>query len=138
MNPNPSRWRKNVAAFSLVAAGLVGGGVATSALTANAADSSTSTSTTAPATPGQDTDQSKPQRSDEQLLTGSNATKATAAALAKYPGATIERVETDSGDAEYEAHIVTADGERLTVLMDKSFTVTGTDTHGGGRSGAGA
>ena len=51
--------------------------------------------------------------------------------LAEYAGATIERLETDSGPAEYEAHIVTADGDRVIVLMDADFTVTGTDTYGG-------
>ena len=54
--------------------------------------------------------------------------------LAEYPGATIERTETDAGGV-YESHIVTADGERLTVLVDEDFAVTGTET--GGRGGRG-
>ncbi len=66
-----------------------------------------------------------PQRSDEKLLTGDDATKAKAAALAKVPGATIVRVETDAdGGGVYEAHITKSDGSPATVLMDKSFTVT--------------
>jgi hypothetical protein len=56
------------------------------------------------------------------------------AVLAEYPGATIERTETDAGGV-YESHIVTADGERLTVLVDEDFAVTGTET--GGRGGRG-
>jgi hypothetical protein len=55
--------------------------------------------------------------------------KARAAALAKYPGATIQRVETDS-DGVYEAHLGTKDGKRVTVEMDKNFTVTGEEAHG--------
>ena len=54
--------------------------------------------------------------------------------LAEVPDATIERTETDSGGV-YESHIVTADGDRLTVLVDEDFAVTGTET--GGRGGRG-
>ena len=49
-------------------------------------------------------------RPDEKLLTGTTAAKVKAAALAKYPGATIQRVETDS-DGVYEAHVVTKAGD---------------------------
>ena len=52
----------------------------------------------------------------------------TAAVEAKYPGATIERAETDS-DGVYEAHITTADGDELTVEVGKDFAVTGTESH---------
>ncbi|MET1059841.1 MAG: hypothetical protein ABWX84_09600 [Nocardioides sp.] len=50
----------------------------------------------------------------EEPLTGTTAERVTAAVEAKYPDATIERVETDS-DGVYEAHIVTSDGEELVV-----------------------
>jgi len=63
----------------------------------------------------------------ETLLTGDTATKVKDAALAKYPGATVIRVETDSGDAEYEAHLRTSDGTMVTVLFDKDLDVTGTE-----------
>ena len=56
-------------------------------------------------------------RSDEKLLTGDTAAKVTAAAKAKEPTATIERVETDS-DGVYEAHMVRADGTHITVQVD--------------------
>jgi hypothetical protein len=81
----------------------------------------------APLNPG---DPTKSQRPDETLLTGDTAAKVKAAALAKYPGATVQRVETDS-DGVYEAHLVTKAGDPVTVEMDKSFTVTGTEAHGG-------
>jgi uncharacterized membrane protein YkoI len=62
------------------------------------------------------------QRSDETLLTGDTESKVTAAALAKLPGGTIERVETDAdGHAKYEAHMLKADGTRATVYVNESF-----------------
>lgn len=64
----------------------------------------------------------------EELLTGDTAEKVKAAALAKYPGGTIERVETDADGATYEAHMTTADGSRVTVLFDANYNVTGTET----------
>ncbi len=80
------------------------------------------------------TDPSRPTRSDEKLLTGDIAAKVTAAAKAKEPTATIERVETDS-DGVYEAHMVRADGTHVTVQVDASFTVTAVQEGGPGGSG---
>ena len=80
------------------------------------------------------TDPSKPMRSDEKLLTGDTAAKVTAAAKAKEPTATIERVETDS-DGVYEAHMVRADGTHVTVQVDASFAVTAVQEGGPGGSG---
>lgn len=130
---------------SLVAAGLVGGAVLAGSMTASAAgtDASTPTTTAPPAAPQGGTaptnpnpgDLSKPQRSDETLLTGTTAEQVRAAALAKYPGATVQRVETDS-DGVYEAHIVSG-GKQLIVQVGKDFTVTGTQTMGA-RPGPGA
>ena len=80
-------------------------------------------------------DASKPQRSDEQLLTGETADKVTAAAKAKEPTATIERVETDS-DGVYEAHMVRADGTHITVQVGADFQVTNV-IEGGQRGGPG-
>jgi hypothetical protein len=118
----------------LLASGLIAGGVLAGSMTANAADAgstpSATTASTAPTNPNPG-DLSKPQRSDETLLTGDTAAKVKAAALAKYPGATVERVETDS-DGVYEAHLVSA-GKSLIVQVDKSFAVTGTQAMGGGR-----
>jgi hypothetical protein len=119
-------------------AGLVAGGVLMTGLSANAADDSGSGSTTtsygapngtAPngaGAPNGNTDPTKPMRSDEKLLTGTTKDKVTAAVKAKYPDATFQRVETDS-DGVYEAHIL-VDGKPVTVEVDKSFTVTGTES----------
>lgn len=60
----------------------------------------------------------------EELLTGDNAARATAAALAAVPGGTIDRVETDTDGAVYEAHMTKSDGTRVTVLFDANFNVT--------------
>jgi len=130
----PSPWRSWGAAAALVVGGLIAGGVLASTLSANAADPTTPTatgSTTAPADPDGTRDESKSQRPDEKLLTGTTADKVRAAALAKYPGATIQRIETDS-DGVYEAHLVTADGNEIAVEVGKDFAVTGEEAHGGG------
>jgi hypothetical protein len=77
--------------------------------------------------PRGDADESKSQRPDEELLTGDTAAKVREAALARYPGATILRVETDA-DGVYEAHLTTSDGRRVTVEVDRSFKVTGEES----------
>lgn len=119
------------------AAGLLAGVLLAGSLSASADDSGSTTSegtgsngTTAPAEPGGPGDQSQPQRSDEELLTGSAADKVEAAALEEYPEATVVRIESDS-DGVYEAHLVTADGEPVTVEVGKDFSVTGTEESGG-------
>jgi hypothetical protein len=66
----------------------------------------------------------------ETPLSGTTATKVRAAALARYPGATIDRLETDS-DGVYEAHVTTKAGDDVIVQVDKAFSVTGTQTGGG-------
>lgn len=78
------------------------------------------------------TDPTKPMRSDEHLLTGDVAAKVTAAAKAREPNATIQRVETDS-DGVYEAHMVRADGTLVTVKVDKTYAVTGVEVGQGMR-----
>ena len=132
---------------AMVGGGLIAGGILAGTLTANAATDDGSTS--APSTnqeqtaPDSDTgttdrhrggpgngDPSQPQRDDEELLTGDTATQVTDVVLAEYPDATIQRVETDS-EGVYEAHIVTADDEQLTVQVGEDFTITGTQSHGG-------
>ncbi len=134
MDKNWKRWGTGAA---LGGAGLVAGAVLAGSLTANAAGTATPTPSApgngqqAPLNPG---DPTKPQRPDEQLLTGDTAAKVRAAALAKYPGATIQRVETDS-DGVYEAHLLTSAGQMVTVEVDKAFKVTGTESrpaHGPG------
>ena len=73
----------------------------------------------------------------ETLLTGSAASKAKAAARAAVPGATVLRLETDSGPAAYEAHMRKSDGSLVTVKLDSSFHVTAVqDGMGAGPAGA--
>jgi hypothetical protein len=127
-----TRAAKAAAAGALLIAGL-GAGVALGLGGSASADSATGTSGYgAPGT--QQMDPSKPMRSDEKLLTGTTAEKVRTVALAKYPGATIQRVETDS-DGVYEAHLVTKAGDQVTVQVGKDFTVTGTQTGGPGGHG---
>jgi hypothetical protein len=65
----------------------------------------------------------------ETLLSGTTAAKVRAAAQAKVPGGTIERVETDADHGSpYEAHVRKADGTELEVLVNKDFNVTAVDT----------
>lgn len=136
--PGGSGSRRRTAAMvgGGLAAGLLAGGVLMGALSASA-DTPDSTSGAASATADPalaPRDESQPQRPDETLLTGDTAEKVKAAALAKYPGATVLRIETDS-DGVYEAHLTKADGTRVTVEVDKSFTVTGDEAQGPGGPG---
>ena len=125
-------WKRYGSAAGLFASGLIAGGVLAGTLSANAAED--------PAAGEGSTSQSagdtRPGRPVEEALTGDVQAQVEAAVLAEYPGATIERSETDSGGV-YEAHIVTAEGERLTVLVGEDFAVTGTETGGHGRGGRG-
>jgi hypothetical protein len=66
----------------------------------------------------------QPMRSDEKLVTGADAATLKAAAVKAVPGGTVVRVETDSGDATYEAHMTKADGSVVTVKFGKNLTVT--------------
>ena len=67
----------------------------------------------------------------EVLLTGDTATKVEAAAKAKVPGGTIERVENDvDTGSPYEAHVRKADGSEVIVYVDKDFKVTRTEAMG--------
>jgi hypothetical protein len=60
----------------------------------------------------------------ETALTGDAKQKVEDAVLAKYPGATIVRTETNTdGSAPYESHITTSDGKQLEVHVSKDFAV---------------
>src|SRR4051812_5150395 len=60
----------------------------------------------------------------ETALTGDTKTKVEAAVLAKYPGATIVRTETNTdSSAPYESHIKTSAGKELEVTVGKDFAV---------------
>lgn len=65
----------------------------------------------------------------ETLLTGTNLSSAVAAAHKAEPDATVVRAETDSsGKGTYEVHLKKADGTYVTVELDSSFNVSGTET----------
>ena len=126
-----------VRAAALVAAGVVGGGVLAGTLSATAATGTSTTapsatsSTPAPPSGGPGFGQGRmgpggaqPMRSDEKLVTGADAATLKAAALKAVPGGTVVRVETDSGDATYEAHMTKADGSLVTVKFSQSLAVT--------------
>ena len=69
------------------------------------------------------------QPSDEPLLTGDAKAKVEAAALAKVPGGTIVRVETDAdGHAAYEAHMTKQDGTPVTVYVDRQYQVVSVES----------
>ena len=129
---NSTTMRRFGGAAGLVAGGVIAGGILAGTLSANAAEE------TSPATGSEtstsQTDPSQPQRSDEQLLTGDTKTKVEAAVLAAYPGATIERTESDS-DGVYESHVLTTDGDHVIVQVGADFAVTGTDDGSSGPGG---
>jgi hypothetical protein len=67
-------------------------------------------------------------RSDEKVVTGTDAETLKAAAITAVPGGTVVRVETDAGDAAYEVHRTKADGTVVTVKFDKSLAVVKVET----------
>jgi len=124
-----------VRSAGLVAAGLVAGGILAATIGANAAGNGSTGSATTPSTyaagvPGYA--HSGPPggfgaghgRSDETVVTGSNAATLTSKATSKVPGATVLRVETDAGDGAYEVHMQKSDGSLVTVKFDKNLDVT--------------
>jgi hypothetical protein len=94
-------WRSWGGKAALAVGGMLVGGVLVGTLTASAANpAGTATQNGAYGAygvyggPGHggNVDESRSQRPDEHLLTGDTATKVRAAALARYPGATVLRV----------------------------------------------
>jgi hypothetical protein len=121
------RTTKVLAGGALVLAGFGAGAVVAVTGSASAA---TDTVVSGVGAAAQKLDPTKSVRSDEHLLSVTTAARVRAAALAAYPGATIQRVETDS-DGVYEAHIVTSGGQQLIVQVGSDYGVTGTQTFGG-------
>lgn len=62
-------------------------------------------------------------------LTGDTLAKATAAALAKTGGGTVDRALA-LPDGTYEVHVIKADKSEVHVHLDTSFAVTGVDQGG--------
>ena len=124
--------RKTLLLIALLAAFALGGAAVASAVQGGGGTAA-ATTTTAP-----DDRPAPPQRSDETPLTGETAERVRAAALAEVEGATIERVETDGdGNAAYEAHLVKADGTRITVYVNREFEVVGSEEGRGPKPGHG-
>ncbi len=130
------RGRTVGAAAGLLAAGLVAGGILAGTLGASAATTDTTTNPSATATSGSSSNGTTPAqppanaksptpvRSDEKSVSSDLAAQLKAKALAAVPGGTVYRVETDAGDAAYEAHMTKSDGTQVTVKFDKSLNVT--------------
>ena len=142
-----SRRKRRMSAVGLLAAGVIAGGVlagtlGASAATGSSSGSTSSSSSTAAKAPA-NAHSSTPVRSDEKAVSGTISATLTQKALAAVPGGKVYRVETDFGDAAYEAHMTKADGTEVTVKFDKNLIVTGTETGmgkggpamGGGRPG---
>jgi hypothetical protein len=125
--------RKAAVGALLLGATLTGGALGASMFggTANAQTSGSTSSSSAPAaTPGTPAQQPDPSQGGhtangitEVVLTGDTAAKVRAAAQAAVPGGTIQRVENDAEGAAYEAHMVKADGSRVTVKVNADFSV---------------
>lgn len=118
--------RSKSRAVALVGAGVVAGGILAGTLAANAATPSATgnggtagSSAPAPA----NADSPTPVRSDEKALDSALAAKLEQEAEAKT-GGTAYRVESDAGDATYEAHVRKADGSMVTVKFDSSGAIT--------------
>lgn len=142
MNARTLPARRTLAGLSLLAAGLVGGGALAAGVgTANAATTTPSASAAGTSGSSSTATKSKADKPAETALTGDVLAKVKAAVAAKYPGATFEKVTTDS-DGVYEADITTAAGDKTTVEVDKAYAVTGTEAHTGrgghGGKGGGA
>jgi hypothetical protein len=135
--PDAGKRRKSLGIkIALVGAGVAAGAIAATAIGASAqtesgspasvaAPAATTTPSAQPGTRGGDRDHgSGGGHAGEQPLSAALAAKLKAAALKAVPGATVDRVETDSGDATYEAHMTKSNGTRVTVKFDKTGQVT--------------
>jgi hypothetical protein len=135
-----------IALAALGALALGGSALATAASTGSSSSSSSSSSSTGSSTtqsaapdrdgdghggPGPNGRHVGANGQEEQALSADVAAKVKAAALAKVPGGTVERVETDvDHGSPYEAHVRKSDGTELEVLVDKDFAVTAVNTMG--------
>lgn len=132
-------------ASGAIAAGLAVGAAGLASAASGSGDSSGTTNTvsvqTDSSTPAADSNApaaptgaapvdpaSLPNGPGETVLTGTEAEKVTAAALAAEPGSTVIRVETDSSGHTYEAHVTLADGTQKTLYFNANFEADGSDT----------
>jgi hypothetical protein len=127
-----SRVRKGLVTVGALGALALGGSQLANAATNSSSTSSSSTAATQtqrdPTTPGGHVGANG---KTEAALPADVAAKVKAAAEAKVPGGTVERVETDvDHGSPYEAHVRKSDGTELEVLVDSSFNVTAVNTMG--------
>jgi hypothetical protein len=120
-------------AIAAVALGIAGGSYGIASAASGSGTSSSSSGTAVANAPAATTAPWGHRRSDETLLTGDTASKVRDLALAKVPGGTVVRVETDAdGHAAYEAHMTDASGNPVTVYVDASFNVVSVESGGPG------
>lgn len=137
-----ARW---AGAAGLVAAGAVGGGVLMGAATASAAtEATTPGGSSSSSSPSPGAESGVPARGAfpahgsaahegmEKNVTGSNATKAQAAAVKALGGGTAGAVTTDVSGTGYEVTVTTSDGSQTEVHLDSSFAVAGHGPLSGG------
>jgi hypothetical protein len=123
---------------------ILGAGLGTAGIASASSGSPTtsttvaSTSTSTPCPQGAGDPASMTHGPGETLLTGSDLAKATAAAQAAVPGASVVRAETDSSGT-YEVHMKKSDGTYVTVKLDSSFVETSIQSgFGPGHRGGGS
>ena len=135
------RLRKGLMAVAALGALALGGSALADAATSSGSSGTGSSSSGSTATQ-QQAPQGQPPRDPtkpgghrgangqvEQALPADVAAKVKAAAEAKVPGGTVERVETDvDHGSPYEAHVRKSDGTELEVLVNKDFAVTAVNT----------
>jgi hypothetical protein len=127
----PHLIRRTATTVAALGALALGGSALAGAATTNSTSTTTSSGTTTAkptgGPPGGRHVGANGQR--EQALDAATAAKVKAAALAKVPGATFERAETDvDHGSPYEAHLRKSGGAELEVLVNKSFEVTAVNT----------
>ena len=124
---NPGRRRRWAGAAALLASGAAVGGIVAGTTGASAAtpEGTPAYGSQAPGETGErpahGADGTAPGRSDEKAVTAAQEATLKAAALAAVPGATVDRVETDAGDAAYEVHLTKAGGTKVTAKFDESL-----------------
>jgi uncharacterized membrane protein YkoI len=136
------RTRKTVTVLGGLAALALGGSAIASAADNNnsSSSSSNSASSSQPARPPNG--KHPPGRhigangKREQALSADVAAKVKKAALAKVPGGTVVRTETDADHGSpYEAHVRKPDGSEVEVLVNQAFEVTAVNEMGPGGPG---
>jgi hypothetical protein len=127
---NTLRKRAIIGTASVLAACTVAGGAVALSSAANAATTTPSASSNSSSAAPKNFNPGGPApvRSDEKAVSSDDSATLSAAALKAVPGATIIRVETDAGDAAYEAHLKKSDGSLATVKFDKNLAVTKVET----------